>query len=249
MSVSQTDFRTAILSAETPVPTGLVDAQGRAAGRRFDVYRNNVAVSLTEALETGFPVIAKLLGDENFKAIAGVFLRQSPPSSPLMMQYGDEFPRFLANFEPLAHIGYLADIAQMELALRRSYHAADCAPLTSETLGAIAPDDLAEQKLGIAPSTQIIQSAWPIFDIWTFNMIDGAPKPRAIAQDVIITRPDFDPEPHILPTGGADFLRELRAGQTLGDAAETTIAQHPNFDLGACLGQLLEHQALTSLTK
>ena len=62
MSVTQTEFRSAILDPDVARPAGLVDGQGRAAGRRFDVYRNNVAVSLSEALETAFPVIAKLVG-------------------------------------------------------------------------------------------------------------------------------------------------------------------------------------------
>lgn len=38
-----------------------------AYGRRFDVYRNNVASSLTDALEVGFSAIAKLVGQRNFR--------------------------------------------------------------------------------------------------------------------------------------------------------------------------------------
>ena len=84
MSVTQKDFRTAILDGTAATPEGLRNAKGGPAGRRFDVYRNNVAVSLTEALETGFPVIRKLLGEENFKGLTGIYLRQSPPESPMM---------------------------------------------------------------------------------------------------------------------------------------------------------------------
>ncbi|MCP4818153.1 MAG: DUF2063 domain-containing protein, partial [Shimia sp.] len=116
MIVSQTEFRGALLDGTRERPIGLTDEKGRAAGRRFDVYRNNVAVSLTEALAAGFPTIAKLLGEENFNAIAGLFLRQSPPASPLMMHYGAGFPEFLQTFEPLQHLGYLADVAHLELA-------------------------------------------------------------------------------------------------------------------------------------
>ena len=42
---AQATFATALLDARVPLPPGLIDAEGRPAHRRFDVYRNNVAVS------------------------------------------------------------------------------------------------------------------------------------------------------------------------------------------------------------
>ena len=68
MTVSQDAFTRSVLAQDLDPPDGLVGAQGRPAAKLFDVYRNNVAVSLTDALETAFPVIAKLLGGARFRA-------------------------------------------------------------------------------------------------------------------------------------------------------------------------------------
>jgi len=247
MTVTQTTFRSAILDGQQDRPLGLSDAEGRPAGRRFDVYRNNVAVSLTDALATGFPTIAKLIGEENFNAVAGIFLRQSPPASPLMMHYGAGFPDFLRDFEPLAHLGYLGDVADLELALRRSYHAADAPPIAADALASVPPEHLGEVTFTFAPAVSSLSSPWPLHAIWTFNMQNG-PKPEAVAQDVIILRPEFDPEPHALPPGGLACLQSLMAGNPLGIAAARASEADKAFDLSAILTLLLPGNALTSIT-
>lgn len=247
MSVTQQSFRTAMLDASIDVPEGLIDTAGNPAGQRFNVYRNNVAVSLTEALETGFPVIAKLLGEANFKPIVGLYLRQSPPDVPVMMHYGATFPQFLQDFRPLQHLGYLSDVARLELALRRSYHAADSQGVPGDALSKIAPEDLPQVKLILAPSLEMVRSHWPIYDIWAFNTYDNHPKPEAHAQNVVVMRPEFDPIPHPLPPGGATFISAIQKGETLGQAAETAGALAEDFDLGAVLGLLLTHGAIVEI--
>ncbi|MFZ5962890.1 putative DNA-binding domain-containing protein [Thalassococcus sp. BH17M4-6] len=240
----QTAFHAALLDADLPVPEGLSDGAGRPAGRRYAVYRNNVAVSLRDALETGFPVISKLLGQENFHKIAGLYLRSDPPRSPLMMHYGAGFPAFLETFAPLARLGYLGDVARLELALRRSYHAADSGPVDASVLQTLGEEQLLAARLDIAPAVQIVTSRWPVFSLWAYNMRPGAPKPAARAEDAVVLRPDYDPAPHLLPAGGAAFVAALQAGHPFGAATDTAGA---DFDLGATLSLLLHHGAITGI--
>ncbi|MEX0350220.1 MAG: putative DNA-binding domain-containing protein [Paracoccaceae bacterium] len=248
MSVSQSTFHAALLDPAQPVPDGLFDAETRPAGRRFSVYRNNVAVSLTEAMHQAFPVIAKLLGPQNMDGLAGIFLRRHPPSSPLMMFYGEEFPEFLAGMEQLSHLGYLPDVARLELALRRSYHAADSTGIDPQAL-AIDPEQLMHSTIGFAPSLAVLRSHWPVLSVWRFNTEAEAPKPQAGAQEVLITRREFDPAPHLLPPGGADWIAALQTGATIGAAHEAALTQHPDFDLGATLTLLLQEGAITTLNE
>ncbi|AHD09068.1 HvfC/BufC N-terminal domain-containing protein [Phaeobacter gallaeciensis] len=249
MSVSQTEFTRAMMDAAQPVPEGLLDATGGPAGRRFSVYRNNIAVSLTEAMHSAFPLIAKLLGKQNLDGLAGLYLRAHPPSSPLMMHYGAEFPEFLAGMEQLKHLGYLPDAARLDLALRRAYHAADATAVDPARLGALAPEQLMATGLTLAPAVALLRSPWPIYDIWRFNTEEGAPKPRHMAQDVLITRPEFDPVLHELPAGGADWITALTHGATLEEALTEVQADHPDFDLSHPLALLLQGGAIIDLDR
>ncbi len=247
MTPSQKDFNGAVLNPELPVPTGLSDSTGRAARRRFDVYRNNVVVSLRDAMHVAFPVIAKLLGKQNMDALAGLFLRAHPPTTPLLMHYGTAFPAFLADTEQLAHLGYLPDVARLELAIRRSYHSADAIALEPQVLARLSPVALMRATVTLAPAVQLIRSAWPILDIWRFNTQGGAPKPRAVAQDVLIPRPAFDPVPHLLPDGGAEWVLGLMRGLSIGAAYDAALAQTADFDLTTTLTLLVQGGALTGL--
>ncbi len=240
--MTEAEFATALMDPACPVPSGLVRPDGQPADRRFAVYRNNVAVSLTDALLTAFPVVARLVGQAFFTAMAAVFVRAHPPRSRIMMLYGADFPDFLASFPPVAAFPYLPDVARIEQGLRRSYHAADAEPLTMAAL-AIPEAALLAARLTFAPALQLIQSDWPIHAIWHHNT-SGGPPPVPGPQDVLILRPDFDPVPQLLPPGGGAFMAQLLSGAPLIDALSATP---PDFNLAAVLTMLVNGRAITGL--
>ena len=235
-------FATALLNPDAPLPPGLHDPKGRPAPMRFAVYRNNVAVSLTKALEDGFPLVRRIVGETFFAAMAGVFLRAHPPTSPVLAAYGAQMPGFLAAFPPVTHLGYLPDVARLELAMRESYHAQDATLVDQHNLAQIAPEVLLNSRLRLAPSLRLIRSDWPVHSIWRATAA-GGPKPVMRPEDVVILRPAFDPALHLLPTGGADLIAALLRGDTLGAAVEAA----PHCDVSAVLALLVPNQAIVEV--
>ena len=246
--MSQSDFAAAILTPELAVPEGLTDPQGRPSEKRFNVYRNNVVVSLSEALETGFPVLLKLVGTEFFHAMAGVYVRAHPPARAVLMGYGEDMPAFLESFPPVAHLPYLPDIARLELMLRESYHAADHRPMAPDAFGKIAPDALMDRRISLAPSLRLLRSGYPVFDIWRANTEDGASAPGSAPQDVAVTRPAFDPAPAPLPPGGYAFFRSLGGGETFGAAYAAAEAEVDQCDLTPILQFAFTHSLFAEET-
>lgn len=250
----QSKFSGALLNPEAPLPHPLVGRGGEEPTKRFAVYRNNVAVSLVEALVDGYPAIFSLVGEEFFRAIAQIHTTENPPKSAVLLFYGAQFPDFLRHFPPAATIPYLGDVAQLEFAWRLSYHASDEEPLPISTLNGILPDDIINLRFSFHPATQLITSPFPIVSLWKANTQENENDNESdqeidltSAECALITRPHLDVEVRTLPPGADIFITSLQQGNTLSEAAERASEQNEYFDLTVNIGGLFEAGAISSI--
>jgi hypothetical protein len=240
----------ALLDRTREMPLGIRSVGQERPERRFNIYRNNVFVSLIEALVARFPVCHALVGDEFFRAMARVFIELSPPRSPVLMTYGDDFGDFIETFPPARPVPFLADVARLEAALTQAYHAADASPLTVDEL-ASAPCWWEQIQIDLHPSVRIIMSPHPIVSIWEAHMRpDDHPMiDSSMAEDALVARPDLDVEVHRLPPGAAVFLSMLLKGITLRDAADAAAQSDPGFDLVNTLSGILASRIIVGLRR
>lgn len=241
MTTFETSFADALLNAGQPIPRGIIAHNAAIPARRFAVYRNNVMAGLRKALKSRFPVVEKITGEEFFAAMAQIFVTEQPPRSPLLATYGDEFPGFIASFEPARELPYLADVARLEAARTSAYHAADATPLGAGHFAVLDPDVLGAIRIDLHPSVEIVRSPYQIVTIWAMNSGEQelAPIEDWRGEDAVICRPHLEVEVRALPPGGAAFLAALAAGLALGEAAEVAAGDDPNFDLTGNLAGLI----------
>jgi hypothetical protein len=244
----QTSFATALLAPGRPAPASVMSSNS-APARRFAVYRNNVVVGLTMALQQRFPAVQRVVGTDFFAGMARAFVRRHPPCSPILMTYGDAFPPFIAKFAPAAELPYLADLARLEAARTRAYHAADAVPIDTCSFQGLHGETLAAVRIALHPSAEIVRSPHPIVTIWAMNAGEREPAPIADwrGEDALVARPALDVEVRMLPPGGAAFLLALAAGRALADSAEAAIAEIGDFDLATNLAGLIGSRLVVGL--
>jgi len=243
----QTRFADALIHPDAPLPEGIVDPEGRPAPKRFAVYRNNVIVSLTEALAASFPAVQALVGEAFFKGMAQAYIRKTPPTSPLLNQYGRDFDEFIAAFEPANGLPFLADIARIDRAWLNAYHAMDALPLDPASLAGMDEEKLMQGRFTPAPATSVLKSDFPIADIWTAAKASNAAADIAQdqAQGVLVARPDIEVGVHKLTAAEPDFFQALIGEATLGDATEQALEADAVFNLGKALGLAISSGAFT----
>jgi hypothetical protein len=244
----QKEFSLALLNGERAVPASIRASRG--SGQRFNVYRNNVFVSLTDALATRFPVCLSLVGEEFFRGMARIFVELCPPRSPLLMEYGDDFGDFIDTFPPARSLPYLGDVARLEAARTRAYHAADAEPLSVDELASLAPCTWDEARVSIHPSIQIVRSGSSVVSIWEAHMGAGAlcEVDASAPEDALVIRPGLEVEVHRLPPGGAVFLSKLVQGASFREAARKATSSDRDFDLVTGLAALLLGRVIIGLS-
>lgn len=241
------DFAPSLLDPSRPQPAAVTGPNGKAAGKRYNVYRNNVTVSLINALAAIFPATRRITGEDFFRAMARFHVRATPPQSPLLFEYGRDFPDFIESYEHAQDVPWLADVARVERAWLDAYHAADADPLAPDILAFIPPDQLAGAVFAAHPAAQVLRSRFPAVSIFVANRSDGstAEIKSAEPEDALITRPGLEVEVRRLPPGAAVFLSRLMAGEPLGSAAEAALTNSPEFNLPVTIATMLEAGVFT----
>ncbi|WP_029350914.1 DNA-binding domain-containing protein [Bosea sp. 117] len=247
--LTQAGFAAALRDGASPTPRGLAAWNGPRPDRRFAVYRNNVAIGLRQALASRYPATERIVGEAFFAAMADAYVVEHPPRSPVLLAYGEDFAAFVAGFEPARELAYLPDVARLEAARGRAYHAADVIPLEPAKLAGIAPDLLGATTLLPHPSMSVLRSPHPVVTIWAMNAGEAEPEPILDwnGEDALVVRPRMTVEVHRLGPGGATFLTTLAQGATLGEAMLAAAADDDNFDLAANLALVLASGAFTAI--
>ncbi len=247
---TQHEFFDALLDPARPIPAGLTTWNGSDPAVRFAVYRNNVIVSLIDALADSYPVAQELVGEEFFRAMARLYVDAEPPRSRVLAFYGTSFPDFIEHFPPAASVPYLSDVARLEMLRVRAYHAAECATLPADAIAQSLADvdQLPTSVIRFHPSVRLLRSQYAAASLWAAHqgIEDIATVDPEVAENVLVMRPHVDVEVIRVSASTADFIARLLDGATLGTAVEQ--ANLADFDLRNTLSLLVQKQLISSIT-
>lgn len=226
------------LSAAAPLLIGGVDAT-----RRLAIHRRHYETSLVAALLGRFPATGWLMGTATIESAARVFVRAQPPSAPCIAEYGQDFPKFLAEWPECERVPYLQAFADLDWHLGRLAVAGDLPAVTRTSIAAVPPAQLADTTLTIQAGTHYVAASRPIDDLIMLYLADDTSDR--------IELPDADVWVEVRGARGAfrfarltpatfAFRVALASGLSIGDSAERAWAVDTSFDPGAALALLVD---------
>ena len=219
----------------------------------FAVYRNTVLKGCIDALQANHPAIARLVGEEWFRAAAAVHVRQHPPQDTRMLLYGQGFADFLQGFAPAADLPYLSGVARLERFWTEAHCADDACVLAPSALAGLPPQQLGARVLEPHPATRWAWfDAQPIYTLWQRNRaseLDSTQDDDELVwagEGALLTRPAGSVVWTPLAAAGCAFLDACAAGKPLADAAGEALARQADCDLTQLMATLLAAGAFCS---
>ncbi|MFO1337157.1 MAG: DNA-binding domain-containing protein [Burkholderiaceae bacterium] len=228
----------ALLLADTPAPDTPLLRLLNGQPPRLGVYHHAYRARLVAALRSNYPVLPRVLGDDNFDTLALAYLAEHPSHEPSIRWFGHALAAWLAA-EPdrLPHPA-LADLAAMEWALGTSFDAADATPLAFADLAAQTPEAWPGLRFGAHPSVAVLPLQWAVEPIWQALTEDedaATDEPAALAHHLLVWRQGLQTQWRSLAKDEASVLAACLAGEpfaalcalaaeTQGDTAPAWVA-------------------------
>jgi hypothetical protein len=208
---------------------------------RVGIYRGNLAAHWTRALASAYPVLRRLVGDDFFDALAGMFGRAHPARDPDLNRFGAALPDFLAGFAPAADYPYLPDVARLEWCVHEAWFAPD-ADGPAPTLAGLAPDAFETARAVLHPALRLHASPWATVPLWHAHQDGGSPFPDVLRADThaLVLRARVTVAVEAIGAAEYGALTCLAHGGTFGAALDAAFDVDGDFDVAAHLRRWLD---------
>lgn len=245
----QQAFAGALQGGEASVFARFVVGNGLDPARRISIYENNVRENQLGALESAFPVLARLAGRDWFRQAGRGYLQRHPSTSGNLHELGAQLAAWLES--ELAHgpHAYFADVARLERAYQEAMVAAEPGAIDLAALAAVPSERHTTLVLELNTSARLVRSPWPLLAIWRANQPDADPAATVSLHSspsrLLVVRRETHIELRELPPGEFDFLAATARGATLVEAATEAVTADPGFELTSSLVRLVQQRVLT----
>lgn len=239
-----------VLRAVDPLAGADPAARRLAAQPGFAVYRNTVLKGCIDALQANYPAVARLVGEEWFRAGAAVYSRGTLPSHATLLDYGATFAEFLSQFGPAAELQYLADVARLDRNWSEAHVAADAPRLDAAMLGSLVAEDMTRLRLALHPAARWLWCAdRPAYSIWSRSRAgdDDLGDIEWRGEGALLTRPEFDVAHASLSRAGVAFLDACAGGESIQGAVLAALDVDEHADVSQLVRRLLQAGAFSAL--
>jgi hypothetical protein len=126
----------------------LTPSRSLSPAQRIGIYQRGYMLRLQECLQSDFPAVRRIAGEQRFELLVRAYLERHPSRHWSLNPLGKDFARFLEREAPRGpRSGLLVGLARLEWAMQEVFEAPAGPALAHDALQRIAPEDWARRKL------------------------------------------------------------------------------------------------------
>jgi len=246
----QNKLQTSILGKEEHLPFIKVNGDITTSDR-LAIHRDTIFNNFTSSLRITYPGIWRLLGEDCAYGVALAYSHDyvNLTSRSEMENFGENFPKFLANFPSTKHLQYLPDFARLELLRAKSYGAIMQKPLGIEQLQGYFESGIESCQILLNASIYFLQSEYPLMNIQSLLDDPGFTELSLQKQEcfLVVCRTSGKTETLFLEAKPWNFLQSLSNGNIVSTAMDVFTEKELVVEIQALINLMISKQMIIKI--
>ena len=196
------------------------------AVERIGIYRTMYFLRMRDALELDAPAVARYIGREAFERVVEDYFTRYPSASYTLNDTGLLFPRYLRE-SLLPDREFLAELAELHLAVARVMDAEETPPVAPERLASVPPVAWSAARFRGVAALELCAFAYPVQEYLSAfeNESSVYPAPVLRPNYAYIHRADYSTRHYALISEEFRVLQALLQGAPLAQALEIALQE------------------------
>jgi hypothetical protein len=228
----QRDLQVHLLEGDDAIETAIDSTENVSAATRLQIYFDAYRLRLIEALQANYPVLAKLLVEDEFSNVSQRYLLTNPSHHYSIRWFGHNLAQFLSEESDFSDQPWLAELAEWEWKIAAAFDASDANILSVDELATVAPERWPTLGFAFHPSLRRIGLTTNVVSIVKAES-KGEPLPSPARIDVrsewLIWRNSLDVQYRPLDSAESAALDAALRGAAFGEICEI-VSEHCDAD-------------------
>ncbi len=224
----QTDFADYLMgNRESTIVADIISDEKADSAERMGFYHDAYRLRLIDVMSKDYPVVAKLLGEQEFAKMTLAYLRSYPSKYKSVRWFGIHLPKFLqANDKDKEKGEQLLEVAQFEKAQNDVFDAQQSEVVVLDQLAAINPAEWVDMRISLISACQMLNLHNNVPTVWLelFNQENDDIEPQSAdwvrkehPATWLVWRGGLDPKWRLLEVDEAWAIQAFENGQSFGE--------------------------------
>src|SRR4030042_464526 len=158
----QSAFQGFILANDPAIRNDVVGTAKVDIARRLAIYADAYRLRLIEALDTDYPGLHTMAGDQEFDRLARAYIDAQPSAFRSLRWFGNRLSEFLRATTPYSDYPVYAEMAAFEWAMSDAFDAADSTVAAVDDMAVLPPDVWPGLVFALHASVQRLDLRWNV---------------------------------------------------------------------------------------